>query len=158
MKGIAGWLLCIIMVLISNAMQAQLSEKDFLVLSSHEYYSKNEFQYYQGPGNNQSILTNKNKGVLSKFNPVSLLAKGMMWTYQNAISPQLSKSCPYEITCSNYAKASINKFGMIKGIFMAGDRLMRCNRISLMDISSVKIDEHLHAIIDSPDNYKWQNY
>ncbi|MDQ7031481.1 MAG: membrane protein insertion efficiency factor YidD [Desulfonauticus sp.] len=47
--------------------------------------------------------------------------------YQYSISPLFPGSCRYVPTCSSYAYEAIEKFGLIKGIWLAGKRLLRCN-------------------------------
>jgi uncharacterized protein len=47
--------------------------------------------------------------------------------YQRAISPLLPRRCKYEPTCSRYAVEAIGEFGIIRGLVLAGWRLLRCN-------------------------------
>ena len=35
--------------------------------------------------------------------------------------------CKYTPTCSEYAKIAINRFGVIKGIYLSIKRILRCN-------------------------------
>ena len=37
------------------------------------------------------------------------------------------KMCRFQPTCSDYAKESINKYGSIKGSFLAIKRIIKCN-------------------------------
>jgi putative component of membrane protein insertase Oxa1/YidC/SpoIIIJ protein YidD len=76
-----------------------------------------------------------------------------MLLYQNVVSAQLSKECPYEITCSNFSKQSIKKFGIVKGLFLSADRLTRCNRIAILDVNFLNIDPLTGGIKDSLDKY-----
>lgn len=46
--------------------------------------------------------------------------------YQKWISPGLAPRCKYYPSCSQYAVDAITKFG-VKGVVMAGWRLLRCN-------------------------------
>lgn len=103
-------------------------------------------------------MKTKQSGFLANYNPFALALKGSMWAYQNVISAQLSSPCPYAISCSNFAKASIREFGVIKGMAIAADRLMRCNRISLTEISPLDIDPKTHHILDQPDRYRWHQH
>lgn len=50
--------------------------------------------------------------------------------YQRWISPGLPRRCRYEPTCSAYAATSIRRFGMARGLLLAGWRLLRCNPLS----------------------------
>jgi putative membrane protein insertion efficiency factor len=47
--------------------------------------------------------------------------------YQRAISPLLPRRCKYEPTCSAYATQAIGRFGILRGLVLAGWRLLRCN-------------------------------
>jgi putative membrane protein insertion efficiency factor len=51
-------------------------------------------------------------------------------SYQRWISPGLPRRCRYEPTCSAYAATSIRRFGMVRGLLLAGWRLLRCNPLS----------------------------
>jgi putative component of membrane protein insertase Oxa1/YidC/SpoIIIJ protein YidD len=118
-----------------------------------QFYAPNEFRYYKRAGNDASFMKSKHKYFLSYFNPLSIALKSSMYVYQNVISPQLSKSCPYGITCSNFSKQAIEEFGIVKGVFISADRLMRCNRIALLDINQLDIDEKTGTIIDPVKRY-----
>ena len=47
--------------------------------------------------------------------------------YQKKISPLFGPKCRYYPTCSQYAILAIERFGVIKGSFLAVSRLLRCN-------------------------------
>lgn len=47
--------------------------------------------------------------------------------YQRAISPYTPACCRFTPTCSAYAYEAINKYGAIKGGYLAFRRLLRCN-------------------------------
>ena len=47
--------------------------------------------------------------------------------YQRAISPYFPACCSYRPTCSEYAVTAINRFGVIKGGWMAIKRIHRCS-------------------------------
>ncbi len=50
--------------------------------------------------------------------------------YQRWVSPGLPRRCRYEPTCSAYAAQSIRRFGPLRGLLLAGWRLLRCNPFS----------------------------
>lgn len=53
--------------------------------------------------------------------------------YQKKISPLVKSSgtmCKYYPSCSEYAKQAIEKYGTIKGIFLAIKRILKCNPFS----------------------------
>ena len=60
-------------------------------------------------------------------NPVKLVASTGFRLYQTMISPAQGDVCNFLPSCSNFAKESIEKYGILWGSFMASDRLLRCN-------------------------------
>lgn len=54
----------------------------------------------------------------------------LIFLYQKTISPYLRPSCRYIPSCSEYAKQSIIKYGVIRGTFLAFLRVLRCNPFS----------------------------
>lgn len=53
--------------------------------------------------------------------------------YQKIISPIFSAmgiKCKYYPTCSEYTKQAIEKYGCIKGVYIGGKRIIRCNPFS----------------------------
>jgi uncharacterized protein len=130
---------------------AQLDNTD-IILAAQPAVLQDQ-HYYRRQGNNAGWMQARDNNAVAKYNPVSLTFKGLMFVYQHIISRQLSKDCPYYYTCSNYAKLAIHEKGLIKGILLAGDRLMRCNRIGLLDVNDLSVDESTHSIIDHPGMY-----
>lgn len=51
----------------------------------------------------------------------------MIRFYRGAISPHLPPSCRYTPTCSVYAMQAIEKYGALKGGWLALRRILRCN-------------------------------
>jgi len=47
--------------------------------------------------------------------------------YQRFVSPAIPRRCKYEPTCSRYAVEAIGRYGILKGLVLAGWRLLRCN-------------------------------
>jgi putative membrane protein insertion efficiency factor len=47
--------------------------------------------------------------------------------YQLLLSPLLGRQCRFYPTCSSYAREAIEKYGLLKGIFLGGKRLLRCH-------------------------------
>nr|WP_037586671.1 membrane protein insertion efficiency factor YidD [Stenoxybacter acetivorans] len=47
--------------------------------------------------------------------------------YQYAISPMLPPRCRYAPTCSQYAIEALQKYGAIKGSWLAFKRICRCH-------------------------------
>ena len=47
--------------------------------------------------------------------------------YQWIISPWLGSRCRYTPTCSQYGIEALKKYGPIKGLWLTGKRILRCN-------------------------------
>lgn len=54
---------------------------------------------------------------------VLLLLRAYKW----AISPMLPPACKYVPTCSGYAMEAVERYGAVRGGFMAAWRLLRCH-------------------------------
>ena len=63
--------------------------------------------------------------------PVARLARALAMApiiaYQRFISPAIPRRCKYEPTCSRYAVDAIRQYGILRGLVLAGWRLLRCN-------------------------------
>jgi putative membrane protein insertion efficiency factor len=58
--------------------------------------------------------------------------------YKNRISPMSSPRCKYIPTCSQYAIDAIEKYGILRGGFMACWRILKCNPFSKGGFDPVK--------------------
>ena len=47
--------------------------------------------------------------------------------YRRVISPALPDRCKYYPSCSAYATQAIRRYGILRGLVLAGWRLLRCN-------------------------------
>jgi len=54
---------------------------------------------------------------------VLLLIKG----YQKIISPIMPGKCRFYPTCSQYTFQAVEKYGVIKGIFLGTKRILKCH-------------------------------
>ncbi len=59
----------------------------------------------------------------------SLLIK-MIKGYRKYISPRKAPCCRFIPTCSQYAVEAIEKYGALKGGYLAFRRILRCNPLS----------------------------
>ena len=57
----------------------------------------------------------------------------MIRFYQRSISPYRPGSCRFTPTCSQYAYEAINKYGILRGGWLAVKRLLRCHPFSKRD-------------------------
>ena len=54
-------------------------------------------------------------------------ALSLLRFYKRQISPCLPPSCRFIPTCSEYAMQAVEKYGAVKGSWMAVKRIARCN-------------------------------
>ena len=52
---------------------------------------------------------------------------GMLRGYKRAISPMLPVVCRYVPTCSEYALEAVDRYGALRGGWMALRRVLRCH-------------------------------
>ena len=64
--------------------------------------------------------------------------------YQLLISPMLGEHCRYYPSCSVYAVQAVQRFGILRGLVLAGWRLLRCNPFSGGGVDLVE-DQRLFA-------------
>ena len=58
------------------------------------------------------------------------LVIGLIKAYQRLLSPLLGPNCRFNQTCSTYAIEAINTFGVIKGGWLAGKRILKCHPLN----------------------------
>jgi putative membrane protein insertion efficiency factor len=59
--------------------------------------------------------------------PFRLLFVLPIRAYQRLVSPLLGQHCKYYPSCSEYAVQAVQRFGILRGLVLAGWRLLRCN-------------------------------
>ncbi len=47
--------------------------------------------------------------------------------YQLLLSPLVGQRCKYYPSCSEYAAQAVQRYGILRGLVLAGWRLLRCN-------------------------------
>ena len=60
-------------------------------------------------------------------NVAKIVVLSMLRAYKWAISPLFPPACRYVPTCSEYAMEAIERYGALRGGFMAFARLLRCH-------------------------------
>jgi putative membrane protein insertion efficiency factor len=55
------------------------------------------------------------------------LALALITAYQKLLSPMLPRSCRFYPSCSEYAKQAIQKYGIVRGGWLALKRIARCH-------------------------------
>jgi putative membrane protein insertion efficiency factor len=58
---------------------------------------------------------------------VRAIAIAPIRAYQRLFSPLVGQRCRYYPSCSEYAAQAIARFGILRGLVLAGWRLLRCN-------------------------------
>ncbi len=64
---------------------------------------------------------------LRETHPVKIVFKTTITLYQKFIAPAQGDVCNFSPSCSHFAAAAIEKYGLCWGTLMAADRLLRCN-------------------------------
>jgi putative membrane protein insertion efficiency factor len=77
------------------------------------------------------ITTPKPQEVVH-FNPqetseLKFAATGLIRLYQKFISSQDGPTCSFSPSCSRFGMACIQEYGMVRGLLLTADRLLRCN-------------------------------
>jgi putative membrane protein insertion efficiency factor len=52
---------------------------------------------------------------------------GLIQIYRRFLSPMLPPTCRFEPSCSLYTVQAIEKYGVLKGLFMGIRRVLRCH-------------------------------
>jgi len=76
------------------------------------------------------------------------LAIAPIRAYQKGISPLLRPRCKYYPSCSEYAVQAVDRFGILRGLVLAGWRLLRCNPFSRGGFDPVE-NQHLFKVRDA---------
>lgn len=67
------------------------------------------------------------RAALWRAHPLRALAILPIKLYQLLISPMFGARCRYYPSCSEYAVQAIERYGILRGVVLAGWRLLRCN-------------------------------
>jgi putative membrane protein insertion efficiency factor len=57
---------------------------------------------------------------------MKFLVLDLLGVYRAVVSPFLPPACRFEPTCSEYASEAVEKYGVVKGIWMSAKRILRC--------------------------------
>ncbi len=122
-----------------------------VVVSSLPAFSQNnllsDIQYIQQVKTNKdstthhvrSYIYSDESNPIKKWNPINMALGGVLFVYQNTLSQHFSATCLYHPSCSDFSKKSIQNYGLLKGIFLSADRVMRCNRIAATGIHPLRL-------------------
>lgn len=102
----------------------------------YEHCTKNSSDRYKRP------YIYKNDSVLRrKLNPVNVLVGGSLYLYQNVFSRQISATCLYNPSCSDFSKNAILQYGLFKGSLLSADRVWRCNGVTASELKYMPKDQ-----------------
>ncbi|MEW6989586.1 membrane protein insertion efficiency factor YidD [Colwelliaceae bacterium 6441] len=59
-----------------------------------------------------------------------LIVISLVKAYQRWLSPLLGNNCRFNPTCSFYAIEAINRFGVVKGCWLASKRILKCHPLN----------------------------
>lgn len=68
-------------------------------------------------------------GPLAEPRPglLARLAVGLVRGYQRWLSPLLPPMCRYQPTCSQYTLEALERYGLVRGLWLGLRRILRCN-------------------------------
>lgn len=66
-------------------------------------------------------------GAVARRSLAARAALAAIGLYQRRVSPLLRARCIYVPTCSQYACQAIERYGLIRGGFLAARRILRCH-------------------------------
>ena len=77
-------------------------------------------------------LTTQKPQEIIRFNPretseLKFIGTGLIRLYQKFVSSQDGPTCNFQPTCSHFGMACIQEYGVLRGILLTADRLIRCN-------------------------------
>lgn len=73
--------------------------------------------------------------------------------YRTTISEQISADCAFDLSCSQFSAAAIDRFGLVKGLLLTGDRLTRCHLFVGQETVPVLFNNRTGKVIDEPSMY-----
>lgn len=126
--------------------QSQFSKSQKAELKSVDFH-----QHIYEP-RRPKFLKISNTAIIN-YNPITLTFSSALYIYQKVISPQLQSRCPYEISCSAFSFASIQEYGLLKGVALSADRLTRCTQFTTIDMLPSQMNERSGMLIDNPSKY-----
>ena len=62
----------------------------------------------------------------------------LVWVYRLTLGQFLGGRCKYHPSCSQYAIDALRRYGLVRGVILAGWRLLRCNPWSLGGVDHVE--------------------
>jgi putative membrane protein insertion efficiency factor len=76
---------------------------------------------------------------------LSAVALGLIRVYQLVLSPMRPPTCRFYPSCSAYAITAIERFGIVRGLWLATRRLLRCHPWNPGGVDHVPQADPAHA-------------
>lgn len=89
------------------------------------------------------------QGAEQKKNFINSGFAGLMFIYQNVFSEQISASCMYQTSCSEYTKLQIEKNGLIIGSLKGFHQLMHCTHGAIEEVPPYMKANYSSKILNS---------
>jgi putative membrane protein insertion efficiency factor len=70
--------------------------------------------------------------------------------YQRVLSPAFGPRCRYAPSCSDYAIQAVRDYGILRGLVLAGWRLLRCNPLSAGGLDPVSAQRLFRQPVGAP--------
>lgn len=67
------------------------------------------------------------EAVRPEERPATVSGNLLIRFYQQYVSPLSGSTCHYAPTCSRYTAEAVARFGLLRGMLMGTDRLIRCH-------------------------------
>lgn len=109
---------------------------------------KEVFIRYETSRPKRKLLDFKSLNFGAKINPITYIASGAMYVYQNTISQQLAGECSFELSCSDHMKAKIQRYGLFPGVYYGFFQWSSCDPRSIMDYPAYKFNTSTGKIIN----------
>lgn len=121
------------------------------IIESRNIKINSDLDYFRG-----KYLFNKEDNTIVKYNPLCISIGGMLFIYDNTLAPIISSPCLFSPSCSVFFKESIFEYGLLKAFFISSDRIIRCSRLSSIDIN--RSNTFNNKAIDPISSYSLKHY
>jgi putative membrane protein insertion efficiency factor len=138
---LSSYILFCLLVCNVNAFGQIFSESDSQLIKSKTFNTK--------AFNERDVRFGFKKGVTI----TNILLAVPLYVYQKTLSSQISASCLYHPTCSEFSHQAFSHYGFFKAFFSTVDRVMRCDRLSATDIPKISISVEDQKKIEGIDYY-----
>lgn len=146
-------LLLVTLLWIVGTANVQAQDANF----NHQLVMEEDFHDHQFDTRKPKYLFGKSRWYV-KYNPVTGVFGGLMFVYQRYISQQISADCLYHESCSRFSVSCIKKYGVVKGVALSADRLMRCNQLAAGGVHPSTIHQESGRVKDPVENYQLKDH